>query len=155
MVPGSTLMYGSNFIRVTEKPRASRMAPTEEAAPPLPREATPPPVMKMNLVAMRSPCSGRLIPSRAFVCRQDPLDPVQIVRRVHPDRSPADDQDPDGNAVLQGPELLQRLAALERRGRQAGQPQQGLPLVAVDAEVLQGRRASLLTGLPRIGDGRA
>src|ERR1044071_6666598 len=52
MVPGSTLMYGSNFISVTEKPRDSRMAPTEAAATPLPREDTTPPVMKMYLVAM-------------------------------------------------------------------------------------------------------
>ncbi len=50
MVPGSTLMYGSSFIRVTEKPRASRMAPTEAAATPLPSEETTPPVTKMYLV---------------------------------------------------------------------------------------------------------
>src|SRR5688572_26346277 len=130
MVPGSTLMYGSNFISVTEKPRASRMAPTEEAATPLPREETTPPVMKMNLVAMRSP----LVPSGSF---EDRFHSLQVFRRVHAGRPSVDDQDPDRNAVLQGPELLQRFTPLQRRGRQARQPEQGLPLVAVDAEVLQ------------------
>ena len=48
-----------------------------------------------------------------------------------------DQQHADRNAVLQRPELLQRFAPLERRRRQAGEPQQGLALVAVDAEVLQ------------------
>src|ERR1700726_1777989 len=52
MVPGSTFTYGSNFIKVTVKPRASRIAPTDAAATPLPREDTTPPVMKMYLVAM-------------------------------------------------------------------------------------------------------
>src|SRR5690606_123397 len=46
MVPGSTLMYGSSFIIVTRRPRASRMAAREAAAMPLPREDTTPPVTK-------------------------------------------------------------------------------------------------------------
>src|SRR6187549_989639 len=121
MVPGSTLMYGSNFISVTEKPRASRMAPTEDAATPLPREETTPPVMKMNLVAMQFPL-GKTPWSDAF---QDGFHPLQVFRRVHARRPSVDDQDPDRNAVLQGPELLQRFAPLQRRGRQARQPEQG------------------------------
>src|SRR5512139_129659 len=50
MVPGSTLMYGSSFTRVTLRPRASRMAPSEAAAMPFPSEETTPPVTQMNLV---------------------------------------------------------------------------------------------------------
>src|SRR5690606_2093498 len=48
MVPGSTLMYGSSFIIVTRRPRASRMAAREAAAMPLPREDTTPPVTKTS-----------------------------------------------------------------------------------------------------------
>src|SRR5690606_6208065 len=39
-------MYGSSFIIVTRRPRASRMAASEAAAMPLPREDTTPPVTK-------------------------------------------------------------------------------------------------------------
>jgi hypothetical protein len=50
MVPGSTLIYGSNFWKVTVSPRLSRRAPIDAAAKPLPREESTPPVIKMNLV---------------------------------------------------------------------------------------------------------
>src|SRR6476661_5008378 len=50
MVPGSTLMYGSSFRRVTLRPRDSRIAAREAAAIPLPREDTTPPVTNTNLV---------------------------------------------------------------------------------------------------------
>src|SRR5580765_5723783 len=49
MVPGSTLRYGSSLISVTCNPRASSNAPIEEAARPLPRLETTPPVTKMYL----------------------------------------------------------------------------------------------------------
>src|SRR3546814_16084037 len=45
---GSTLMYGSSFIIVTRRPRASRMAAREAAAMPLPREDTTPPVTQTS-----------------------------------------------------------------------------------------------------------
>src|SRR5680860_866218 len=45
MVPGSTLMQGSSLIIVTLMPRASRIAPREAAAMPLPSEDTTPPVI--------------------------------------------------------------------------------------------------------------
>jgi hypothetical protein len=41
-------MYGSSFIIVTRSPRASRIAPSEAAAMPLPSEDTTPPVTKMR-----------------------------------------------------------------------------------------------------------
>src|SRR5262245_20447661 len=50
MVPGSTLMYGSSLMRVTLRPRDSRIAAREAEAIPLPREDTTPPVTKTNLV---------------------------------------------------------------------------------------------------------
>src|SRR5579864_6704495 len=59
MVPGSTLMYGSNFWMVTLRPRSTRRRPNEAAAMPLPRELTTPPVTKMYLVELtNSPLSG-------------------------------------------------------------------------------------------------
>src|SRR5215217_4730924 len=56
IVPGSTLMYGSNFWMATLRPRETSRRPIEAAAMPLPREETTPPVMKMNRV--RGRCSG-------------------------------------------------------------------------------------------------
>ena len=50
MVPGSTLMYGSNFWMATERPRATSSCPIEAAAIPLPSEDTTPPVTKMKRV---------------------------------------------------------------------------------------------------------
>src|SRR5713101_226155 len=44
-------MYGSIFWSVTLKPRASRSAPIDAAASPLPRDDTTPPVTKMYFVA--------------------------------------------------------------------------------------------------------
>src|SRR6187551_1154089 len=58
MVPGSTLMYGSSFIIVTRRPRASRIAAREAAAMPLPSEETTPPVTKMSRV-MGEPAAGK------------------------------------------------------------------------------------------------
>ena len=50
MVPGSTFIYGSTFIRETERPLDSRRAPKDAAAMPFPKEETTPPVTKMYLV---------------------------------------------------------------------------------------------------------
>src|SRR5258705_8502679 len=60
MVPASTLMYGSIFCSGTGKPRASRSAPIEPAARPLPRAETPPPVTKMYFGANSSSFRGPL-----------------------------------------------------------------------------------------------
>src|SRR5690606_30105266 len=54
MVPGSTLMYGSSLMRVTLRPRDSRMAASDAEAMPLPREDTTPPVTNTNLVMTRA-----------------------------------------------------------------------------------------------------
>ena len=50
IVPGSTLIYGSSLMRVTLRPRDSKIAAREAEAIPLPREDTTPPVTKTNLV---------------------------------------------------------------------------------------------------------
>src|SRR5271169_6032929 len=50
MVPGSTLMYGSSFRKVTFRPRDSRSAPIDAAARPFPSDETTPPVTKMYFV---------------------------------------------------------------------------------------------------------
>src|ERR1700722_4864061 len=46
MVPGSTFRDGSNFIRVTRRPRLSSKQPMDAAESPLPRLDTTPPVTK-------------------------------------------------------------------------------------------------------------
>ena len=70
MVPGSTLMYGSSLIMLTERPRASSIAPRQAEVMPLPREDTTPPVMKMNRVICirRTPTSCR--PVRSWIQNQ-------------------------------------------------------------------------------------
>ena len=50
MVPGSILIYGSNFIIVTDSPLHSNNVPIDAAAIPLPKEDTTPPVTKITLV---------------------------------------------------------------------------------------------------------
>jgi len=55
MVPGSTLMYGSSFIIVTFRPRASRIEASDAAAMPLPSEDTTPPVTKIRGVMAHLP----------------------------------------------------------------------------------------------------
>src|SRR3954447_1330970 len=49
MVPGSTLMYGSNFWSRTRSPRCSNSMPIDAQVNPLPSELTTPPVTKMCL----------------------------------------------------------------------------------------------------------
>src|SRR5581483_10563369 len=48
IVPGSTLMYGSNFCTCTLRPRAFSSRPSDAAVIPLPRDETTPPVTKTN-----------------------------------------------------------------------------------------------------------
>src|SRR5215213_9944180 len=52
MVPGSTLMYGSNFWRTTLKPRLLSNIPSAAALVPLPMDDTTPPVTKIYLVSL-------------------------------------------------------------------------------------------------------
>src|SRR5215210_1017403 len=52
MVPGSTLMYGSNFWSTTLKPRLLSNIPSAAALVPLPMDDTTPPVTKIYLVSL-------------------------------------------------------------------------------------------------------
>src|SRR5579862_2287565 len=85
MVPGSTFRYGSNFIRLTFKPRLSSRHPIDAAASPLPKEDTTPPVTKMYFADIASslyfglvncaagvPCAPRLADSGRFAQKQKP-----------------------------------------------------------------------------------
>ena len=60
IVPGSTLMYGSNFWRATVRPRETSSRPIDEAAMPFPRDETTPPVTKTNLVMSKAGTYGSL-----------------------------------------------------------------------------------------------
>jgi hypothetical protein len=55
MVPGSTLIYGSNFCRLTFNPRAFNKHPRDAAVIPLPRDETTPPVIKIYFVTYPFP----------------------------------------------------------------------------------------------------
>src|SRR5919197_5498763 len=65
IVPGSTLMYGSNFWIVTDRPRATRSRPKEAAAMPFPSAETTPPVTKMKRVSGRL-CGIKSLGSRVY-----------------------------------------------------------------------------------------
>src|SRR5207248_8764758 len=60
MVPGSTLMYGSNLTIATLSPRDSRIAPSEAEEIPLPSEDTTPPVTNTKRVMVECGNSRRM-----------------------------------------------------------------------------------------------
>src|SRR5207244_2565561 len=60
MVPGSTVMYGSRLAIPTLRPRASRIAPSEAEAIPLPSEDTTPPVTNTKRVMVECGNSRRM-----------------------------------------------------------------------------------------------
>src|SRR5262245_3578582 len=69
MVPGSTLIYGSNFWSRTRKPRCSRSMPMDAQVSPLPRELTTPPVTKICLATPPPICAfgvRRLVAALGF-----------------------------------------------------------------------------------------
>src|SRR6059058_4210576 len=101
MVPGSTLMYGSNFWIVTRRPRSTSRRPSDAAAMPLPRDDTTPPVTKMYFVELtdsppsvggspvfrrtagRLPCR-RLAPRARGTARHRSEDPQQRPQLLEP-----------------------------------------------------------------------
>ncbi len=54
MVPGSTLIYGSNLSIVMLSPRDSKSEAREAEAIPLPKEETTPPVIKIYFVVIEN-----------------------------------------------------------------------------------------------------
>ena len=56
MVPGSTLMYGSNFCSDTLRPRDFSSRPSEAAVMPFPNDETTPPVTNTYLTCLLTWC---------------------------------------------------------------------------------------------------
>src|SRR5580693_699683 len=113
-------MYGSSFTCVTRRPRASRSAPTDALASPLPIDETTPPVTNTNLVGLRlilgappSIAPGR--PSSSW--RSPSPTDANSTRAAHP-RESADDRKP---CYVDGP-----LSAAPLCGHSCRMPQQGL-----------------------------
>src|SRR5581483_5721435 len=67
IVPGSTLMYGSNFWTCTFRPRAFSRRPSEAAVIPLPSDETTPPVTKTYFVGAPAPAPAK--PARSLTAR--------------------------------------------------------------------------------------
>src|SRR3990172_6260962 len=107
MVPGSTLIYGSNFWMVTRSPRSTRRRPSDAAAMPFPREDTTPPVTNTNLVCCM--LSASLRREGFSLCRQPGFGPLEIVhgidgrQRAAPPPQLAQQRYADLHAVPQGP----------------------------------------------------
>src|SRR5215210_5397591 len=124
IVPGSTLMYGSNFWIVTDNPRATSRRPREAAAMPFPSAETTPPVMKMKRVSGRL-CGIKSLGSRVYSharrttfgprsCRRQELLCVaarRLVRALGAEHAAELDHDP---VAL---ECLDRREGRVRRGR--------------------------------------
>src|SRR5437879_3959610 len=84
MVPGSTLMYGSNFCRRTRSPRRSRSMPIEAQVSPLPRELTTPPVTKMCFTLLPSRFAASLGRARSALARGSRLNLIYPTARRRP-----------------------------------------------------------------------
>src|ERR1700722_9556443 len=107
MVPGSTLRYGSNFWRVTLRPRLSSRQPMLAAAMPFPSEETTPPVTKMYLAI--------LIGHHQFL--EQPRNPFPIFRRIHAQRFILGLHHPNFESVFERAQLLQPFGLFERSHR--------------------------------------
>src|SRR3990172_2898510 len=155
MVPASTLMYGSIFWRVTRNPRASRSAPMEAAAIPLPREETTPPVTKMILIGTSSSFRGAepLARQRPFLFpgRRCPVEPA-VAEAIQEVPDPRAARRAQGEQVVSGQERMHRprldeepldLAARDGAAREPG-PGQALERAAShQGRAGAGRRAPL------------
>src|SRR6266496_1219870 len=132
IVPGSTLMYGSNFCIVTASPRSTSRRPNEAAAMPFPREETTPPVTKMYLVAF-----GPVVIDSPLKCVPVGFRPSKVIRRVDArERRLGQPAHADREPTMQRPELLQPLR-LFRRARPGTDPAlQCRAGVRVEAHVL-------------------
>ena len=76
-MPGSTLIYGSNFCIVTRSPRILRRRPRDEAVRPLPSELATPPVTK---TCFGTTCS-RLCAERSRLGPKTPRRKISIPSR--------------------------------------------------------------------------
>src|SRR5512138_715748 len=161
MVPGSTLMYGSSFCRVTRSPRASSNAPSDADASPLPIDETTPPVTKINLVFIE--CSVKNVKSEAGKAKKDGPEVtlhsshftfsvllffesgqyrVQVPRGVHTDGLVGSLHNLDPVAVLKDTQLLQLLGHLQVGRRHLGKLEEELPPVYVKPHMLVAEQPS-------------
>src|SRR5712671_4102019 len=125
-VPGSTFRYGSNFCRLTRSPRLSSRQPIDDAAIPLPREETTPPVTKMYLAILNHPRQRHLKQFRH---------PCQILRCIHADGFVFCFNHAYLVPVFQGTQLLQLLGSFERPHRQSWISQQKIPPIDIQANM--------------------
>src|SRR6476660_2163284 len=150
MVPGSTLMYGSNFCIVTPSPRSTNSRPNEAAAMPFPREETTPPVTKMYLVAL-----GAEVIALPLKCVPMGFRPSKVVRRIHARlRRLGQPRDTDAESLVERPELLQPLGLLGRTRRGRHPPGQRGAGVHIDPQVLPVEAVGRIGRLATVGDGR-
>src|SRR5690606_16226895 len=122
-------MYGSSFISVTRRPRASRIAASEAAAMPLPSEDTTPPVTKTRGVTEPGEVMGSGHPLESPILQARG-------RHTHPDRhlhagsSPPGRRDAAHAAPLRGGRRHARIRAPSPR------PARNPPAVARSATAL-------------------
>src|SRR3970282_1861623 len=109
-------MYGSSLSIVIRNPRASRSAPMEAAAIPLPREETTPPVTKMNLIgtSLSSLFFGSAAPldrQRPFLFpgRRCPVEPA-VAEAIQEVPDPRAARRAQGEQVASGQERMHRPA---------------------------------------------
>src|SRR6476659_10824640 len=132
MVPGSTLMYGSNFCIVTLSPRSTNSRPNEAAAMPFPREETTPPVTKMYLVAL-----GAEVIALPLKFVPVGFRPSKVVRRIDArHRRLGEPGDADGESEMQRAELLEPFGLLGRTRRGRRPLRQRRASVHVETDVL-------------------
>src|SRR5881409_3142070 len=145
IVPGSTLMYGSSLRKLILNPRASSSEPIEALASPLPNEESTPPVTKMYFIRIASRAAtvtvlarprNRSRASRPHPLRDQRLDDLQVLGRVDRNRVFRHVHQEDRVAVLEDPELLERLGDFERSRRKAHELEQEFPAVEIDPDVL-------------------
>src|SRR6202167_6843497 len=126
MVPGSTFRYGSNFCRVTRKPRLSRRIPMEAAAMPFPSDDTTPPVTNTYLAIWFRKLHRSLEQLRYT---------FQILGRIHTQRFVLALDYPDRVAIFQRAQLLQPFSLFQRPHRQIGICEEKIPSGNVQANM--------------------
>src|SRR6478736_9140638 len=139
MVPGSTLMYGSNFCSATLYPWSSRRRAIDAAASPFPSEDTTPPVTKMNFTGRLSVCwvIPPLCASIRRANRHQLAHALQVFGCIDFDRLDVGEHHVNAVAVFECPQLLERFGQLERRGRQRGERRHKRAAVRVQANVFE------------------
>src|SRR6188472_2508075 len=155
MVPGSTLMYGSNFCSATLYPWSSRRRPIDAAASPFPSEDTTPPVTKMYFTGRRSVC-WVIPPLSASIPRGNRhqlAHALQVFGCIDFNRLDVGDNHVDPVAVFESAQLLERLGHLEWRRWQRCECRHERPAVRIQPDVFERRAAPRIT-IANVRNGR-